>query len=243
MHPAGSDIVIGSIQAAGLDQFIYHGDGSNTSPLTALYINWATGNSSQIGISNVLYSVHGSLMLISWGFILPLGAIFARYLKAYPDALWFKLHRSFQPSGYLISLIALIIAFVMVSSHFAVSHGIVGLTVMCLGFVQVGLAFIRPHKEPGQDPSTVRKMWEYSHWWIGRFALLLAVVTIYLGLVRISVYDPTFTVPGIVIYTIWIGVLSIGVVVREVYQCLQPVPTLEPVFKIYMTPMGRSCEC
>lgn len=40
------------------------------------------------------YVIHGALMLSSWGFLLPLGVLLARFFKFRgSNAIWFKLHR------------------------------------------------------------------------------------------------------------------------------------------------------
>lgn len=40
--------------------------------------------------------------------------LFARYCKARPNALWFKLHVPFQVTGLVIALIAIVLIFVAV---------------------------------------------------------------------------------------------------------------------------------
>jgi hypothetical protein len=41
---------------------------------------------------------HGALMVLSWGFLLPAGAVLARFFK-HREPLWFHLHRSVQVVG------------------------------------------------------------------------------------------------------------------------------------------------
>jgi hypothetical protein len=51
------------------------------------------------------YYAHASLMLIGWGFLLPTGTIFARFLKHRPGGLWFKIHQALQTIGLLFAIV------------------------------------------------------------------------------------------------------------------------------------------
>jgi hypothetical protein len=39
--------------------------------------------------------VHGIIMVVAWGFVIPFGALVAGSLKAF-DPLWFHIHRAVQ---------------------------------------------------------------------------------------------------------------------------------------------------
>jgi hypothetical protein len=134
---------------------------------------------------------HGVLMFISWGITLQFGAFFARYAKPLPSALWFKVHRVVQFAGFAIAVAGFILALIMTAkdNHFKTKngHAQLGLTVMILGIIQIAVAIFRPNPASvGQNKSIIRVLWEFSHWWIGRLALLLAVATIFLGLNQIQ---------------------------------------------------------
>jgi hypothetical protein len=43
-------------------------------------------------------NAHGALMLVSWGLLIPAGAVLARFFK-HREPLWFHLHRSVQVVG------------------------------------------------------------------------------------------------------------------------------------------------
>lgn len=160
---------------------------------------------------------HGVLMFVSWGLILQFGSIFARYAKPLPGALWFKVHRIVQFAGFGISVAGFILAIVMTKPpHFKTSsgHAQVGLTVMVLGIVQIAVAIFRPNPaNVGQNKSIIRVLWEFSHWWIGRLALILAVVAIFLGLT--SIRAPIgFTIAWSVI----VAISVLAVVCLELYR-------------------------
>jgi hypothetical protein len=50
--------------------------------------------------------IHGVLNAVSWGVLLPLGVVLARYMRVFPslDPAWFYLHVACQCSGYVIGV-------------------------------------------------------------------------------------------------------------------------------------------
>ena len=143
------------------------------------------GTITDVGASPAVY--HGSLMLLSWGFLLPLGATVARFMK-HTDPLWFKLHRGLQMSGLFLAFIGFVIAlanfnvFSGGASKAGIAHGSAGIVIMTIGLLQPINACLRPHKESGatvRSPS--RRAWERFHKGGGYLALLLAIPTILLG--------------------------------------------------------------
>lgn len=50
--------------------------------------------------------IHGVLNAISWGILLPLGVMIARYVKVFQamDPAWFYLHITCQCSGYILGV-------------------------------------------------------------------------------------------------------------------------------------------
>ncbi|GMI06012.1 hypothetical protein TrLO_g5659 [Triparma laevis f. longispina] len=136
-----------------------------------------------------LVKAHGALMMISWGFLLPLGVILARFLKHREGGVWFKLHRAIQCTGLLLAIAGFIIAltqfdvFTAEGINLSKIHGTFGIIVMTLGILQPVNAFFRPHVEP-QTKS--RLLWEKLHKGSGRFAIILAVLTIFLGTTRVA---------------------------------------------------------
>lgn len=140
--------------------------------------------------TNTLYSwtlAHGSLMLISWGFVLPLGVIIAKFLR-HRDPLWFKLHRALQLSGLALALAGFIIALsnfnVFEPSYPAknLAHGTMGVIIMTIGLLQPINAFFRPHKDKNAVRQTgARRAWEMLHKGGGYLALMLTVPTLAIG--------------------------------------------------------------
>mmetsp|Transcript_11713 Transcript_11713/g.21339 ORF Transcript_11713/g.21339 Transcript_11713/m.21339 type:complete len:342 (+) Transcript_11713:52-1077(+) len=133
---------------------------------------------------------HGTLMMLSWGFLLPLGVISARFLKhRQPKGYWFKLHRAIQCTGLLLAVAGFLIAitqfdvFTAEGVNISKIHGTCGVITMALGILQPINAYFRPHPEPASEK---RVLWEKLHKNSGRFALGLAFLTILLGTTRVA---------------------------------------------------------
>jgi hypothetical protein len=69
----------------------------------------STGSGSALSRIQKLIIAHGSLMMMSWGVILPVGALTAQFLRHH-DSTWSKAHRIMQMFGLLCALGGFIIA-------------------------------------------------------------------------------------------------------------------------------------
>jgi len=81
--------------------------------------------------------LHGVLMLLGWGVLLPAGVLIARYLK-WKGSLWLKLHIGLQISGLAFGLAGLILALV----QFGPFGGSLG-----------GRRLIEPEPDPNPNPN------------------------------------------------------------------------------------------
>jgi len=160
-----------------------------------------------------LSQLHWACMLVSWGFLLPAGAIIARFMKHRPNGTWYKIHRIVQPLGLVIALIGWIVAI----CHYGPSvfsdygqnnfrHACCGTTVMILGLLQPLNAFVRPHHDASssEDKSKTRCMWEILHKGSGWLAIVLAIFTIGLGL---SLLKPSHLPPFLYSYVAELSLL------------------------------------
>jgi len=231
IDPTGPNVVIGSYSLTN-DYLVYH-DGHT---LNKISINFYTGEASVSTVIS-LFDIHGILMFIAWGVLLPLGMLFARYFRHLPSSLWFKVHRIVQPSGYVVALAGLIIAFIMVgAAQFTTPwHGQLGLTIMIGGFFQILIAVFRPHTDPTEKvPSTIRQAFEYSHWWLGRILIILGVINVFEGIATIGeIGGGIWITVAYPIFGAWIGILVVAVISREIQNLISPIPTITPLFKVY----------
>jgi len=94
------------------------------------------------------FQVHGVLNAVSWGTLMPLGAMIARYLKVFKSAnpAWFYLHVACQTSAYAIGVAGWATGLKLGSEGSSVSqydtHRNIGITLFCLGTLQVLHIFI-----------------------------------------------------------------------------------------------------
>ncbi|KAA0149901.1 hypothetical protein FNF28_07311 [Cafeteria roenbergensis] len=139
-------------------------------------VNLGTGKVALAPV-NVLVLVHGSLMFLSWGVLLPVGALVARFARgvpptAGPGACWFRFHWMLQTAGTLASLAGAGTAIALVAqsggSHFGSLHKAGGLVVVLLGSGLAVLGMARPAKDSQWRPS-----WLACHRFGGCAGLLL----------------------------------------------------------------------
>jgi len=214
--------VIGAYSEENKETLSFHGD---TRTQSIIQVNFYSGISKQtIGIKDV----HAILMFISWGLILPFGVLCARYLRASPEALWFKIHQPCQYGGFVISLAGIIMGYIMVGNNqFRVlGHSIIGTIILVLSAAQVVSATFRPHKDIGQKVTTARLVFEIGHHTNGRLLVILAVVQIFLGIYAIG-YDSTqpWLIPT---YGTFVAVTSLIVIIVEAINCVNPFGKIVP---------------
>lgn len=145
-------------------------------------------------------------MTVSWGILLPLGVIVARFYRhkeptTGPKAWWFVRHQLSQYGGLLLATVGFALAIYMKwhTQHFDSVHAKLGLTVMIIGLLQPLNAFIRP--KPGDK---YRAIWSFCHKNLGYGAIVLAMPTIFLGL-RIIVAPKGYTVAYAIVLAMLAG--------------------------------------
>jgi protein-S-isoprenylcysteine O-methyltransferase Ste14 len=176
----------------------------------------------EAGLAQGPMLTHGSLMLVSWGFILPLGVISARLLRHRLNAIWFKIHQILQPFGLIIALIGWSIAlknFNILGSGIrdkAYTHAVCGTTAMCLGLLQPFNAVVRPHSpKDGEEKGKWRVVWEVIHKGLGYVAIILAIVTVGLGTTLVGSYKSQFQA-GYIAALVMLAFLAIIMIVDKI---------------------------
>lgn len=134
-----------------------------------------------------VYTIHGILMIVGWGLLLPSGILIAKFGKHRKNAWWFKMHIALQPIGLIVSVIGWAIALVNFTTleggpGITFTHAVAGTITMALALLQALNGIFRPHNPPKEeDKSTIRIVWEHVHRGVGWVALLLSIVTIGIG--------------------------------------------------------------
>ncbi|KAA6428493.1 MAG: hypothetical protein FRX49_01369, partial [Trebouxia sp. A1-2] len=125
--------------------------------------------------------VHGWLMCISWGCLIPLGVVIACFRTVRGmGAWWFHLHRVLALLGFLISVAGLAVGVYLDPGEGGLfwQHKIIGITVNVLGLAQVAAGILI--KPP--NTSNLRRVWNVFHWTLGRSALALGIANIFIGM-------------------------------------------------------------
>ncbi|KAF3329423.1 putative ferric-chelate reductase 1 [Carex littledalei] len=121
---------------------------------------------------------HGFLVALGWGILMPVGIMMARYFKKY-DPFWFYAHISIQGAGFVLGLVGIIIGFSLNDDGVdnIDVHKAIGIIILVFGALQIKAFFIRPVKT-----SKIRRYWNWYHHNIGRAAVILSIVNIFIGL-------------------------------------------------------------
>ncbi|KAJ7518201.1 hypothetical protein O6H91_21G058800 [Diphasiastrum complanatum] len=126
-----------------------------------------------------LKNTHGVLAAVSWGLLLPLGAMAARYLRAF-DPAWFYIHVAIQSTAYILGVSAWGLGLRL--GHYSLGvvyhqHRRIGITIFCFATLQVLAVALRPSKE-----AKIRVYWNIYHHAIGYTTIILAAINIFKGL-------------------------------------------------------------
>ncbi|KFK41157.1 hypothetical protein AALP_AA2G093000 [Arabis alpina] len=127
-------------------------------------------------------NIHGILNGVSWGIMMPIGAIIARYLRVAKsaDPAWFYIHVFCQSSAYIIGVAGWATGLKLGGESPGIqfgTHRAIGIALFCLATVQVFAMFLRPKPE-----HKYRLYWNIYHQTIGYTVIVLAVVNVFKGL-------------------------------------------------------------
>ncbi|KAK9706320.1 hypothetical protein RND81_07G116300 [Saponaria officinalis] len=152
-------------------------------------LNLLSGVAAPTGGANIspLKNIHGVLNAVSWGILMPTGAIIARYMRVFPaaDPAWFYLHVGCQISAYAIGAAGWATGLNLGSQSKGIqhsSHRNIGITLFCLATLQMFALLIRPIKEHKYRP-----YWNVYHHSVGYTIIILSIVNILEG---IKILDP-----------------------------------------------------
>ncbi|CAL9103439.1 unnamed protein product [Musa acuminata var. zebrina] len=127
-------------------------------------------------------NVHGVLNAVSWGILLPIGAIFARYLKTFEsaDPTWFYLHVTCQIIGYGVGVGGWATGLSLGSKSKGIeytTHRSIGMALFSLATLQVFALFLRPNKD-----HKYRFYWNIYHHLVGYTVIILGIINVFQGL-------------------------------------------------------------
>ncbi|KAF5459509.1 hypothetical protein F2P56_023450 [Juglans regia] len=125
--------------------------------------------------------VHGIINAISWGLILPIGAVTARYLR-HIQALgpaWFYAHAGMQLFALFLGTVGFAIGIRLGEQSPGVEYGLhrkLGFAAFCLGGLQTLALLFRP-----KTTNKFRKYWKSYHHFVGYSCVVLGVVNVFQG--------------------------------------------------------------
>lgn len=148
-------------------------------------------------------NTHGILNAVSWGILLPMGGIVARYLKTFKsaDPAWFYLHVACQLIGYGVGVSGWATGIHLGNLSKGITYSLhrnIGIAVFALGTLQIFALFLRPKKD-----HKFRVYWNAYHHSVGYTIIILGIVNIFKGMTILDVEQKWKT--G---YIIVIGVLG-----------------------------------
>ncbi|XP_027333593.1 cytochrome b561 and DOMON domain-containing protein At2g04850 [Abrus precatorius] len=129
----------------------------------------------------MLRVIHGTLNAISWGILLPMGAITARYLR-HIQALgptWFYAHAGVQLFAFILGTAGFAIGIRLGELSPGVEyrlHRKLGIAVFCLGALQTLALLFRPNAR-----NKFRKYWKSYHHFVGYSCVVLGFVNVFQG--------------------------------------------------------------
>ncbi|VAI86338.1 unnamed protein product [Triticum turgidum subsp. durum] len=176
-------------------------------------LNLVTGATTAVSGGSILRkkNTHGILNAVSWGILLPMGAIVARYLKTFKsaDPAWFYLHVACQLIGYAVGVSGWATGIHLGNLSKGITYSLhrnIGIAVFALGTVQIFALFLRPKKD-----HKLRVYWNVYHHSVGYTIIILGIVNIFKGMSILDVAQKWKT--G---YIIAIGILGGIAMVLEV---------------------------
>jgi len=181
----GSAIVVDAdtpfLFSYGLGSTIQYHEGNRDS----FRINLATGTAKRDNVSRNYKIIHGALMLLSWGGLIPMGSLMAAWggprFKV-GSACCFKAHRAVQSLGLLISIAGVAYAMYYIYAGQLNQlmqmplHGLIGVGIMFFGIMQPINACMRPH-----GAGFGRRLWELAHKSLGRVATMAGLLNCVFG--------------------------------------------------------------
>ncbi|CAN1838244.1 Cytochrome b561 and DOMON domain-containing protein At2g04850 [Linum perenne] len=131
--------------------------------------------------TRTLKLVHGIMNSISWGVMLPYGAITARYLRHIQSLgpVWFYIHAGVQLSAFFLGTIGFVIGLNLGKSSPGMTYGLhrkLGFAVFCLAGLQTLALLFRP-----KTTNKYRKYWKSYHHFVGYACVVIGVVNVFEG--------------------------------------------------------------
>ncbi|XP_076896173.1 cytochrome b561 and DOMON domain-containing protein At5g35735-like [Bidens hawaiensis] len=132
-------------------------------------------------------NTHGVLNAVSWGVLMPMGAMAARYLKVFTVAnpAWFYIHVATQMSAYIVGVAGWATGLKLGSDSSGIQydkHRNIGIILFSFATLQVFALLLRPKPD-----NKYRFYWNIYHHTLGYSIIILSIINVYEGL---DILDP-----------------------------------------------------
>ncbi|XP_010557694.1 PREDICTED: cytochrome b561 and DOMON domain-containing protein At5g35735-like [Tarenaya hassleriana] len=130
-------------------------------------------------------NIHGVLNAVSWGILMPIGAIMARYVKVFANPAWFYIHVACQFSAYVVGVAGWATGIKLGNDSPGTSyaaHRNIGIILFAFGTLQAFAVLLRPKPD-----NKYRMYWNVYHHSIGYSTIVLSIVNVFEGL---DILDP-----------------------------------------------------
>lgn len=128
-----------------------------------------------------LRTIHGIINAISWGILLPIGAVTARYFRHINaiGTIWFYVHSGVQLSAFFLGTVGFSIGIRLGDLSPGIEYGLhrkLGFAAFCLGGLQTLALLFRP-----KTTNKFRKYWKSYHHFVGYACVVLGIVNVFQG--------------------------------------------------------------
>ncbi|KAK4279121.1 hypothetical protein QN277_016874 [Acacia crassicarpa] len=125
--------------------------------------------------------IHATINAISWGLLLPIGAVTARYLRHIQSLgpTWFYVHAGIQLFAFTLGTVGFAIGVCLGRLSPGVEYSLhrkLGFAVFCLGALQTVALLFRP-----KTTNKFRKYWKSYHHFVGYGCVVLGFVNVFQG--------------------------------------------------------------
>ncbi|MFS7921862.1 putative cytochrome b561 and DOMON domain-containing protein [Helianthus anomalus] len=155
---------------------------------TVDFVSGQTGAGGGVG-GSLLHrrNTHGVLNAVSWGILMPMGAMVARYLRVFKVAhpAWFYIHVAIQATAYGVGVAGWGTGLKLGSDSEGIkytTHRNIGITLFAFGTLQVFALLLRPKPD-----NKYRIYWNIYHAGIGYATISLGITNVFKGL---DILDP-----------------------------------------------------
>ncbi|XP_057753085.1 cytochrome b561 and DOMON domain-containing protein At5g47530-like [Arachis stenosperma] len=171
----------GPLSASNVPQEHRHDSGHQSSMETLYLVSGQTQQGSSGASTRRKRNMHGVVNAVSWGVLMPMGAVIARYLKVFKSTgtAWFYLHVACQVSAYIVGVAGLGTG-LKLGDDYPVDgtddHKALGIIMVALGTLQVFALFLRPNPN-----HKYRFYWNVYHHIVGYATIIISITNIFKG--------------------------------------------------------------